>query len=293
MYKIVFAYFFFSQALCTTVNADVPGLSILLDSQNQSATVGDCPLISFSDKSLPETGGREANFNSSCFVEVETIDINDYQIVDVRNESDFQQGHIANSINIPLHQIANKRFLKKKNILLVNNGLPQFEMGQFCQILKDKGFERVSIMRGGVHNWLGQDLPLAGIGYQKQLFDVIKIEDFMMDYDNKLIQIVNITSDNEPSQRIVPDAKLITLDKLSYEGQLRALIADKEETQKQIVVVLTEHDFFYSKSLLKGKILKDIYYLLGDKALLNKFKQTRVTINQARVNGPRAQQCGS
>lgn len=274
------------------MNADELELIDLFAPTTQT-TPGGCPFERFEDK-LPEIGGRDTTFNNSCFVEVEAVDINDYHVVDVRGEAEYQQGHIKNSLNIPLHQIANKRFLKNKNLLLVNNGLPQFEMGQFCQILADKGFNKIKVLRGGIHNWQSQGLALTGIGHQQHT-DVVQLEDFVMDYDNNLIQVVNVKTDDKQAQRIVSDAKLIALDnqQITLKQQFESLMAANGDAHKQIVVILSEDDYLSSKNLLKGAVLKDIYYVLADQKKLTRFKQTRKTINQARVDGPRAQQCGS
>lgn len=79
-------------------------------SQEFQKQAGECPTVRFSDNVLFDVGGRKVKFDTSCFVDIEAIDVNQYQIVDVRQESEYQKGHIKNAINIPLHQIANKRF---------------------------------------------------------------------------------------------------------------------------------------------------------------------------------------
>lgn len=114
-----------------------------------------------------------------------------------------------------------------------------------------------------------------------------------MDYENQLIQVVNIKQASGEIYRTVKDAKFITANgkQDSYRDQLRKILSENEN--KQIVIIASEEEYLYSKAFLKGEMLKDVYYLFGDRRVLNEFKKEQLAINQARINGPRANQCGS
>ncbi len=83
------------------------------------------------------------------------------RIVDVRNEDQFQAGHIVDAINIPaseLHGDGLKRLEKAKSVILVcDNGLTS---GRCVGDLKKGGIENAYSLKGGVADWRKDNLPI-------------------------------------------------------------------------------------------------------------------------------------
>jgi rhodanese-related sulfurtransferase len=73
-----------------------------------------------------------------------------YQIVDVRSRRDYENGHIANAVNIPLKEIAKRGNLSKMDpaktiIVCSENG----QMGQLaCTVLNLLGYRSVNLLFG-------------------------------------------------------------------------------------------------------------------------------------------------
>ena len=83
-------------------------------------------------------------------------------VVDVREDKEFQEGHISDSIHIPLGALASRASelekYKNKNIILgCRSGS---RSGRACGILKKQGFEKVHNLRGGVLAWEKVNLPM-------------------------------------------------------------------------------------------------------------------------------------
>jgi rhodanese-related sulfurtransferase len=79
----------------------------------------------------------------------------DVMIVDLREPSLYEKGHIPNAINIPFENFQNryKELDPNKNIFLICHAGPMGrESGQF---LLDQGFHRVSNLSGGMAKWTG------------------------------------------------------------------------------------------------------------------------------------------
>lgn len=75
-------------------------------------------------------------------------------IIDVRTEQEYNQGHIEDSINIPLDKIQNEEFNTEDDYLLYcrSDGRSRFAQ----KILKSKGFNSKFII-GGYLEWINQN----------------------------------------------------------------------------------------------------------------------------------------
>ncbi|NOQ79706.1 MAG: rhodanese-like domain-containing protein [Gammaproteobacteria bacterium] len=83
-------------------------------------------------------------------------------VLDVREDSEYQSGHIKDSIHIPMGALASRvgelEKYKNKNVILgCRSGS---RSGRACSILKKHGFEKVHNLRGGVLAWENDNLPM-------------------------------------------------------------------------------------------------------------------------------------
>ena len=73
-------------------------------------------------------------------------------LIDIRSPQDFKRLRIPASINIPLHFIKSKTFLKSTPVVLVHEGFGYSRLISECRRLKALGFE-ISILDGGLPAW--------------------------------------------------------------------------------------------------------------------------------------------
>ena len=83
-------------------------------------------------------------------------------VLDVREDNEYQSGHIKDSIHIPMGSLASRvselEKYKNKNVILgCHSGS---RSGRACSILKKNGFEKVHNLRGGVLAWENDNLPM-------------------------------------------------------------------------------------------------------------------------------------
>jgi len=83
-------------------------------------------------------------------------------VLDVREDSEYQTGHIKDSIHIPMGSLASRvgelEKYKAKNVILgCRSGS---RSGRACSILKKHGFEKIYNLRGGVLAWENDNLPM-------------------------------------------------------------------------------------------------------------------------------------
>lgn len=82
-------------------------------------------------------------------------------LVDIRSAKDFKRLRIPASINIPLHFIKSKTFLKPMSIVLVHEGFGYSRLISECRRLKALGF-KISILDGGLPAWHRKGGRLVG-----------------------------------------------------------------------------------------------------------------------------------
>lgn len=83
-------------------------------------------------------------------------------VLDVREDKEYEAGHIQDSVHIPLSALASRvseldKYKDKNVILGCRSGA---RSGRACSILKKNGFEKVHNLRGGVIAWEKDNLPM-------------------------------------------------------------------------------------------------------------------------------------
>ena len=90
------------------------------------------------------------------------INKKDAFVLDIRDGSDFKNGHLVGAVNIPYANLANRlgELEPQKNrpiILVCKTGQTVSMAGK---MLREKGFDAVR-MKGGMMEWNNQNLPLV------------------------------------------------------------------------------------------------------------------------------------
>ncbi|MFK5915162.1 MAG: rhodanese-like domain-containing protein [Woeseiaceae bacterium] len=91
------------------------------------------------------------------------INREDAVILDVRESNEYSEGHIINSVHIPLASLKDKikdleKHKTQKIIVACKSGS---RSSQACGNLKKQGFEQVFNLSGGIMAWENAKLPLV------------------------------------------------------------------------------------------------------------------------------------
>lgn len=94
---------------------------------------------------------------------VQLINNNDSLILDVRDNNEFQQGHIANSLHIPMSEVKNRlsELEKFKNSQVIVSCRSGHRSARICTLLKKMGFKNIFNLRGGIMAWESDRLPIT------------------------------------------------------------------------------------------------------------------------------------
>jgi hypothetical protein len=86
----------------------------------------------------------------SCLIsgEIKELDGTEFLFVDLRRSSTRSRPVIHDAVSMPLHELKTKGYLKKRNLVLIDDGFRYFELLEECKTLIDLGFQRVSVLSG-------------------------------------------------------------------------------------------------------------------------------------------------
>ena len=84
-------------------------------------------------------------------------------IIDVRNETEFKEGHIANAIHISLTELKQnsdkiKKYAGKPLLFYCKSGTRSDEA---CKLLSKLGIANLHCLTGGVLSWQEENMPLS------------------------------------------------------------------------------------------------------------------------------------
>jgi len=84
-------------------------------------------------------------------------------VLDVREDAEFAQGHIADARHIPLGQLASRigELEKWKDKAIVVNCQGGVRSAKACAVLRRHGFAQVNNLSGGIAAWQNAKLPVT------------------------------------------------------------------------------------------------------------------------------------
>ena len=91
-------------------------------------------------------------------------------MVDVREDSEFRDGHIQDAVHIPLGKFAERmgELDTHKGKAIIVGCRSGHRSARACGILRKQGFERVYNLRGGIMAWQSANLPISRGGKRKK-----------------------------------------------------------------------------------------------------------------------------
>ena len=94
---------------------------------------------------------------------VRLLNQDDTLLLDVRESSEYDSGHIKDAVHIPLSSLKDRldeldKYKDKPVLVYCRSGHRSY---QACKTLKKAGFEHPNNLAGGVMNWSSSNLPLT------------------------------------------------------------------------------------------------------------------------------------
>ena len=84
-------------------------------------------------------------------------------ILDVRDQKQYQAGHILNAVHVPLSSLPERlqkleKFKGQPVIVVDESGK---DSGKAVAILKKAGFGHLNVLKGGMASWVSEGLPVT------------------------------------------------------------------------------------------------------------------------------------
>ncbi len=97
-----------------------------------------------------------------CVGALQLINHKNAQILDVREDSEYKDGHVLNAIHIPLGKLGARigeleKFKSQPLVVICRSGN---RSGSACAVLGKQGFDQAYNLEGGVMAWQKAKLPL-------------------------------------------------------------------------------------------------------------------------------------
>ena len=91
------------------------------------------------------------------------INQDDAVVIDVRNDSEFAQGHIVNAVHLPFGGLAQQldKLEKYRDRTIITACRSGQQAASASGVLRKHGFQKVFSLSGGITAWQGASLPLT------------------------------------------------------------------------------------------------------------------------------------
>lgn len=110
----------------------------------------------------PSSSAPAPVFDHRCWVDYAEAEKGQAVWVDVRPLPEMRAAPMPGALQILLHQVSTKAFLKEALAVLIGNGVDDAEMAMACHQLKEAGFAQLRMLRHGARAWHRAGQPLLG-----------------------------------------------------------------------------------------------------------------------------------
>ena len=217
-------------------------------------------------------------------------------LVDVRNAQDFNSCRIRGSINIPAFALREKKFLRLKSLVLVNEGFSFSKLEQTCQRLKDSGFQQVSILIGGLNQWREKGFTIEGDVFAQKSLNKITPREFFAErnYENLILVDVSGVMSPEASSLMagafsIPYRKQVK----NFVGRLKKALQPYENDPLVSVLIFNKNGR-YPESMelfIRKAGIKNVFYLQAGLEGYRTFLQQQALIWQKKNNKKIIKKC--
>ena len=206
---IPFSIFFLCHAAFATDAGQSERLDVLSIPRTQTPLGASQPCGSdASNKNSSEilsSSGQPRQHAPACMVRVESaIDAlakGRVTIVDTRTADEFNKYRIPSSLNIPLHAVKTKAFLKSQAFLLVNENHTSVDLETACSNLKREGYNKVGVLQGGLFLWHARGGILDGDTIAARRLSTIRPAELVQELPLKDWLIIDVSNRKNPAMK--------------------------------------------------------------------------------------------
>jgi rhodanese-related sulfurtransferase len=187
--------------------------------------------------------------------------------VDTRREKEFLAAHIPSSVNIPLHFVKAKAYLKGMKTILINQGYNLEQLRREGGILQQRGFE-VAILAGGIAAWHQQGQPFESESFTEQDFSLISGTELMQKNSSsffKLLLDISVVDQQGAEKQSVFPGTVLRHPVSSKEDVARLLdvVEDHSLDERNSILILEENGDYSQLESLTKRCKPTVFFLKG------------------------------
>ena len=187
-------------------------------------------------------------------------------LVDVRNREEFEKFRISGSINIPLFAIKTKTFLKRKPLVLINEGYHYSPLERECKRLKDFGFTAAWILNGGLNAWREKGATVNGDIFAQKELNRVPPQIFFEEKNDESCIVIDVSKPkNQETLYLIPQAIAIPfIDNAGkFVSSLKRVMEKHKKASFLSFLILNENGEQYERieKLIKETELRNVFYL--------------------------------
>jgi rhodanese-related sulfurtransferase len=189
-------------------------------------------------------------------------------IVDVRGREKFDACRIPGSLEIPMHLVKTKSFLRSTEVVLLDEGLGAERVERECRRLAGDGFRSIHVLKGGLDRWRRQGGAVTGWQARDGGLTGISAAEFMESRGNSEWLIVCAGGEGSELEYGLPPHVTIPL-----AAGLAGFASEIEERLRRLggvrEVVIVDRDGSFREALgavLEGVRDAGVFYLEGGQA---------------------------
>jgi rhodanese-related sulfurtransferase len=169
----------------------------------------------------------------SCWVSYAEAEKRSPLWVDVRSLPETRAAPMPGALQIPLHHVSTKAFLKEAPVVLIGNGVDDAEMAMTCHQLKGAGFTQLHMLRYGARSWHRAGQPFLGNAETIMALDTIDAGHFLRGQIAGVWQVVGVNLPEEVSAQFSASASTMLDAKNINQAvdQIRAVIRERQQTR--------------------------------------------------------------
>ncbi len=226
---------------------------------------------------------------------VSKINNPDIVLIDVRHAREFSKFHIVNAINVPLHSVKTKNFLKTQHIVLINEGYDHNPLDIECHYLIEAGFSKVSVLDGGLLAW-NNFSPLKGDPLEIKKLNQLSPRNFESIRENRSWVIVSRLPVSEEDKFFLSGVEAIQFkdDKRAFRSEFYKLLERMDDPDKNGIIVVNdnEKDNASIERALHSSGIPNVFYLAGGLKSYKRYMNDRKAALARLATPRRIKTCG-
>ena len=202
----------------------------------------------------------------------------------MRNSQAFQRYHIPGSLNVLPHALKTKTFLKSKHLILLNQGHSYHQLEELALSLKSAGFRQISILEGGLNQWIKQIGSLPGDLLAQRDIQEMTPAQFWPEHDYEHWLVVNLSPTQSTQQQLSPSVINLSFSDQSktFIEQLTSAITKRTQTGISPYILITSgqgEGYPKVQASLRQHEWPPIFYLRGGIQAYQQFIGQQIAIN--------------